>query len=428
MPTGKARKMTDNVPAKSGSQDWDDEYFSTDFTRRQTLDMFAAGGLMAALGPLIGAMSSPAFASTDDEVVRIGYLPITDATALLVAHGMGYFEEEGLKAERPTLIRGWSPLVEGFVAGKFNLVHFLKPIPVWMRYNNNIPVKLMAWAHTNGSGLVVGGHTDITDFSQLGGKQVAVPFWYSMHNIVLQYALRQSGVKAVIKSQGEPIAADECNLQILPPPEMPAALASRKIDAYIVAEPFNAMGEIKAGARMLRFTGDIWKNHPCCVICMHEQATTEKQEWTQKVMNAVVKAQIYASQNKAEVARMMSKDGEGYLPMPAAIVERAMTDYEQDPDYIESGAIKHAAEWGNGRIDFQPWPYPSATKLIVEQMNNTLVGGDTTFLKDLDPQFVADDLVNYDYVRRALEKYPEWMNDPSVNAGDPFNRDEVLSL
>ncbi|WP_394688917.1 ABC transporter substrate-binding protein [Hoeflea sp.] len=420
--------MTDNVPANSGSQDFDDEYFATDFTRRQTLDMFAAGGLMAALGPLIGAMSSPAFASTDDEVVRIGYLPITDATALLVAHGMGYFEEEGLKAERPTLIRGWSPLVEGFVAGKFNLVHFLKPIPVWMRYNNNIPVKLMAWAHTNGSGLVVGGHTDITDFSQLGGKQVAVPFWYSMHNIVLQYALRQSGVKAVIKSQGEPIAADECNLQILPPPEMPAALASRKIDAYIVAEPFNAMGEIKAGARMLRFTGDIWKNHPCCVICMHEQATTEKQEWTQKVMNAVVKAQIYASQNKAEVARMMSKDGEGYLPMPAPIVERAMTDYEQDTNYIESGAIKHAAEWGNGRIDFQPWPYPSATKLIVEQMNNTLVGGDTTFLKDLDPQFVADDLVNYDYVRRALEKYPEWMNDPSVNAGDPFNRDEVLSL
>lgn len=412
----------------TGNLDWDDEYVPSDFTRRQTLDMFAAGGLMAALGPLIGAMNSPAFAAADDEIVRIGYLPITDATALLVAHGMGYFADEGLTAERPTLIRGWSPLVEGFVSGKFNLVHFLKPIPVWMRYNNNIPVKLMAWAHTNGSGLVVGGHTDITDFSQLGGKQVAVPFWYSMHNIVLQYALRQSGVKAVIKGEGEPLAADECNLQILPPPEMPAALASRKIDAYIVAEPFNALGEIKAGARMLRFTGDVWKNHPCCVICMHEQATTEKQEWTQKVMNAVVRAQIYASQNKAEVARLMSKDGEGYLPMPAKVVERAMTLYADDKDYIESGAIKHAESWGNGRIDFQPWPYPSATKLIVEQMNNTVVGGDNTFLNKLDPQFVADDLVNYDYVKAALEKYPEWKNDPSVNPGDPFNREEVLEL
>ena len=404
------------------------EISSSGVSRRQMLDMFAAGGLMASLGPLVSAMNSPSFAAASDEVVRIGYLPITDATALLAAHGLGYFEDEGLKAERPTLIRGWSPMVEGFVSGKFNLVHFLKPMPVWMRYNNKIPIKMMAWAHTNGSALVVGRHTDITDFSHLGGKQVAVPFWYSMHNIVLQYALRKSGVVPVIKGEGEPLAANECNLRILPPPEMPASLASKKIDAYIVAEPFNALGELKAGARMLRFTGDIWKNHPCCVICMHEQATTEKKEWTQKVMNAVVRAQVYASQNKAEVARMLSKDGEGYLPMPGKVVERAMTLYEQDETYIASGAIKHAKEWGNGRIDFQAWPYPSATKLIVEQMNKTVVSGDKTFLDGLDPNFVAEDLVAYEFVKNALEKYPQWKDDPSVNPGDPFNREEVLEL
>ncbi|MEZ5660932.1 MAG: ABC transporter substrate-binding protein [Burkholderiaceae bacterium] len=418
--------MNPNLPSPLVGEP-DENAFPIDHGRRRLLDMFAAGGLVSALGGTIAGMHSPAYAA-EDGVVRIGYLPITDATALLVAHGMGFFKEEGLEAERPTLIRGWSPLVEGFVANKFNLVHLLKPIPVWMRYNNQIPVKLMAWAHTNGSGLVVGRHTDIESFKQLGGKQVAVPFWYSMHNIVLQYALRQSGIKPVIKAEGEVLAADECNLSILPPPEMPAALAARKIDAYIVAEPFNAMGEIKAGARMLRFTGDIWKNHPCCVICMHEAATTQNSEWTQKVMNAVVRSQIYASQNKKEVARLMSKDGEGYLPMPAQIVERAMTRYAGDASYLESGAIKNAAKWGNGRIDFQPWPYPSATRLIVEEMNKTVVGGDATFLKGLDPQHVADDLVDYRYVKAALEKYPAWKNDPSVNPGDPFNRQEVLSL
>jgi len=172
------------------SNEWDDEeYYASDFTRRQTLDMMARGGLAAALGTGLSGIGAPSYAQ-EDEVVRIGYLPITDATALLVAHAKGFFGDEGLEAEKPTLIRGWSPLIEGFVSNKFNLVHFLKPIPVWMRYNNNIPVKVMAWAHTNGSGLVVGRHTDITDFSQLGGKQIAVPFWYSMHNIVLQYALR----------------------------------------------------------------------------------------------------------------------------------------------------------------------------------------------------------------------------------------------
>lgn len=413
----------DNCP--HGKADGDQDYYKADFTRRQTLDMLAAGGLAAAFTTFMGGMVSPALAQTDD-VVRIGYLPITDATVMLVAHGMGYFEDEGLKTERPTLIRGWSPLVEGFAAGKFNLVHLLKPIPVWMRYNNNFPVKIMAWAHTNGSGLVVGKHTDVTEFSQLGGKQVAVPYWYSMHNILLQYALRQSGLVPVIKGEGETIAPNEVNLRVMAPPEMPPALAAAKIDAYIVAEPFNALGELKAGARMLRFTGDIWKNHPCCVICMNENVTTEKQEWTQKVMNAIVRASIYASNNKKEVARMLSRDGEGYLPVPAPVVERAMTHYDADA-YADTNAIQHP-EWGNGRIDFQPWPYPSATKLIVEAMSETVVSGDTTFLKDLDPAFVAEDLVDYKFIKAALDKYPEWKNDPSVNPSDPFNREEMLVL
>lgn len=400
----------------------EDERFR--ITRRQTLDMLAAGGL-GALGTMLGGFGQAARAA-DDDVVRIGYLPITDATALLVAHGMGYFKDEGLEAERPTLIRGWSPLVESFAAGKFNLVHLLKPIPVWMRYNNNFPVKIMAWAHTNGSGVVVGKETGIESFKDLGGKQVAVPFWYSMHNIVLQYALRKSDIKPVIKSQGEPLAADECNLQVMAPPDMPPALAAKKIDAYIVAEPFNALGETKAGGRMLRFTGDIWKNHPCCVLCMNEEVTKKKPEWTQKVMNALVRAEIYASANKKEVAKLLSKDGAGYLPLPAEVIERAMTYYD-DKAYGETNAITHP-EWKLGRIDFQPWPYPSATRLIVEAMNDTVVAGDTTFLKKLDPDFVTKDLVDYAFVKQAMTKYPDWKSSPSVDPADPFTRTEVLAL
>lgn len=396
-------------------------------SRRCFMDQMAAGGLAAAAAATVLPATADAAVPDEDEEVRIGYLPITDATALLVAHAKGYFEEQGLKAVRPTLIRGWSPLVEGFTARKFNVVHFLKPIPVWMRYNNNFPVKIMCWAHTNGSGLVVGKHTTIEDFSQLGGMRIAVPYWYSMHNIVLQIALRANGLTPVIKPESEKIGPKEVNLQVLAPPDMPAGLAARKIDGYIVAEPFNAMGELKAGARMLRFTGDIWKNHPCCVVCMHEDDTVKKPTWTQKVINAIVKAQIYTSANKAEVAELLSRDGKGYLPMPADVVKRAMTLYTDNEGYISSDAIKHE-EWNNGRIDFQPWPYPSATKMIVEAMNKTVVDGDKTFLDNLDPRFVVKDLVNYEYVRTALTKFPEWKNDPSVNPDDPFNRKEIVEL
>ncbi|MDR9498198.1 MAG: ABC transporter substrate-binding protein [Hydrogenovibrio sp.] len=391
--------------------------------REFILDSLAtAGGLAATMG-----LSPQAFANLtppEDEVVRIGYLPITDASALLVAHAKGFFEEEGLKAEKPTLIRGWSPLIEGFAAGKFNLVHFLKPIPVWMRYNNNFPVTITGWAHTNGSGLVVGRHTGIEDFSELGGTQIAVPYWYSMHNIVLQMALKNAGLEPVIQDQTDPLKPNQVNLQIMPPPDMPPALAAKKIDAFIVAEPFNAAGEVLAGAKMLRFTGDIWQNHPCCVTCMHDQDVNERPEWSQKVMNAVVKGALYAQENKEEVAKLLSREGERYLPMKAKVVLKAMTDYspEHYPD-----AIQHK-DWDIGRIDFNPYPYPTATKFIVEQLKETLVGGDMTFLQDLDTDYVTKDLVNYDFVKNAMDNQNAWGRVKGVNMDDPTNRKEVFKL
>ncbi|MGE4501901.1 MAG: ABC transporter substrate-binding protein [Thiomicrospira sp.] len=392
--------------------------------REFILDSMAAAGGLAAL-----SMSGASLANTmpADEVVRIGYIPITDASSLLVAHGMGFFEEEGLKVDKPTLIRGWSPLIEGFAAKRFNLVHFLKPIPVWMRYNNKFPVKITSWAHTNGSGVVVGKDTNITSFEQLGGKQMAVPYWYSMHNVVLQIALRNAGLEPVIQDQNAPLKPNQVNLQIMPPPDMPPALAAKKIDAYIVAEPFNAAGEMLAGGKMLRFTGDIWKHHPCCVVCMHEEDTEKRQAWSQKVMNAVVKGALYAQENKEEVAKMLSREGANkYLPMKADVVLQAMTLYD-DATYGAPDAIKHP-DWDVGRIDFNPWPYPSATEFIVDKLKETLVGGDKTFLSDLDSKFVAQDLVNYDFVKNAMDKHNAWARVKGVNPADPMRREEVFVL
>src|SRR5690606_31226552 len=48
--------------------------------------------------------------------LRVGYLPITDATPLLLAHAQGIYQENGLDAERPTLFRGWAPIAEAFQA------------------------------------------------------------------------------------------------------------------------------------------------------------------------------------------------------------------------------------------------------------------------------------------------------------------------
>ena len=419
--------VADGLPDPKLVLDYDPRFNSVlgpGISRRALLKAGALAAFSGAL-PSMNAWAQKEF----DPVVRIGYLPITDAAALLVAHELGFLKKEGLDSERPTLFRGWSPLVEAFQSHRTNLTHMLNPIPVWARYNNKFPMKITAWDHTNGSALVVGNHTDIKSFKDFGGKQFAVPYWYSNHNIISQMLMRDAGITPVIRSQDAKLALNECNFLVLNPPDMPPALATKKIDAYCVAEPFNALGEIKAGARMLRFTGDVWKGHPCCVVVMHEADVMDpaRAAWTQGIHNAIVAAQLYMGENRKATAQLLSRDGKNYLPFPFEVIDRAMNFY--DPAYYKNPlAIKHV-DWQQSRINFQGWPYSSATKIVVEELRKVVLTGDRAFMKDLTADFVAKDLVNYDFIRKALEKYPKWKNDLSVpQTGNLYNREEVIAV
>ncbi|WP_317581869.1 ABC transporter substrate-binding protein [Kocuria rhizophila] len=111
--------------------------------------------------------------------VRIGYLPISDAAPLLVAHANGYYEDAGVAVARPVLFRSWSSLSEAFVAGKVDAIHMLMPMALYMRYELQADVRITAWNHTNGSSLTV--HPEITDLAGLAGRTVAIPAWWSIH-------------------------------------------------------------------------------------------------------------------------------------------------------------------------------------------------------------------------------------------------------
>lgn len=388
------------------------------FSRR---DIVKLSALLTASGAMPFLNMRKARAQSDDEPVRVGYLPITDATPLLVAHGKGFFEAEGLKVEKPVLFRGWSQIVEAFLAGQVNVVHLLSPITVWARYGSKTPAKVVAWNHTSGSGLTV-GH-DINSVAELGGKTVAIPFWYSIHNVVLQKLLRENGLKPVTRPSGE-IAADEVNLLIMAPSDMVPALAAGQIAGYIVAEPFNAAAEVNQVGKVLRFTGDVWKDHACCVVFMNEQDLSERPEWSQKVVNAMVKAQLWTRDNRAETAQLLSSANEQkYTPHSPEILSRVLTPTDEDlAEYVKTGAIKHP-EWRDRRIDFQPYPFPTYTEELVKLLKETHVEGDRAFLDALDPAFAAKDLVDDSFVKKAIAEAGGLQ---AFGLADSFDRQEVI--
>src|SRR5918993_1668454 len=184
------------------------------FSRR---DIVKLSALFTAAGALPLRRTFEARAQEADAPVRIGYLPITDATPLLVAHGKGFFDAEGVKAEKPVLLRSWAQVMEAFISGQVNVVHLLSPMTVWARFGSKAPAKVVAWNHTAGSGLTVA--PGINSVRDLGGKTVAIPFWHSIHNVVLQMLLRENGLNPVTKRTGT-AAATEVNLVIMAPSDM----------------------------------------------------------------------------------------------------------------------------------------------------------------------------------------------------------------
>ena len=221
--------------------------------------------------------------------------------------------------------------------------------------------------------------------------------------MVLQSLLRDNGLQAVSKPASAALAANEVNLVVLPPSDMPPALAAKRIAGYIVAEPFNALAENLKVGRIQRFTGDVWRNHACCVVFMHEHDLNNRPEWSQKVVNAIVKAQLWTRDNRAEAARLLSKDGENrYTPHAPEVLGRVLAPAPSErQQYLADGAIRHA-DWHEERIDFQPYPFPSYTEELVRRLKDTLIQGDKGFLAALEPAQVAKDLVDDRFVRNAL--------------------------
>lgn len=373
--------------------------------RRDFLRFAGTAGLALAAGPSFlaacGGDSSPSVTTLDTSgmdlgALRLGYLPITDASPLLVAHANGSLDQAGFRTESPTLFRSWADLVEAFQSGSLDVVHLLMPLAVQLRFGADLPLKVVAWNHTNGSALTVAESVGTID--DLAGKTVAIPFWWSIHNVVLQKLLRANNLEPIL--EGDASASDRTvKLVVLPPSDMVPALASGSIAGFIVADPFNALAETTGTGKILRFTGDVWRDHACCVTVVSEDFVTTKPQAAQGLVNALAAAQLAISNDRPGAAKTLSEGK--YLPQPLPAIERALTHYAT-PEYVSNGAIKNS-DWQSERIGFQPYAYPSYTRELVAALRETRIVGDTAFLADIDDATAHAELVAEGLAQSAIE-------------------------
>lgn len=345
----------------------------------------ALGGA-ATLGNLVSAATAPRGVTTDE--LRVGYLPITDAAPLLVAHGDGLYEQQKLIVGRPVLFRSWSSLMEAFLTRQVDMIHLLMPSAIQLRHVLGADVKVVSWNHTGGGAITVAPH--ITEIAQLAGTQFAIPGWWSIHNMLLQRILRAHGLTPVARKSP---SRSEVELVVMGPSDMIPALATGSISGFTVADPFNAGAVAKGVGSLHMLLDEVWRDHACCVTVVHEDLIDKRPGTVQALVDAAVAAQVGIRADRPAAATILS--GKGYLPQPPKAVEVAMTGTVPDP---EGGPDRP-------RIDFHPFPFPSFTSELVRQMRQTVVDGETRFLDGLSPDSVHVDLVDDRFVRMAIDRH-----------------------
>lgn len=170
---------------------------------------------------------------------------------------------------------GWAEIKESLMTGRIQAAYMLAPL-VMDLVDYKIPLKIVSLGHRSGAVIMVHTSSAYRKFSDLRGKLIAIPSRFAVDYLFLRKMLAASGM-----------TAKDIEIIEMPPPDMPAALYTRTIDAYCTGEPFGAAAQRAGYARPLAMTRDQWRNYICCVLTVREDLIRDNKPLVQDLVNHV---------------------------------------------------------------------------------------------------------------------------------------------
>lgn len=329
-----------------------------DFDRRRFIQAIGGGTLAAAISSILpmGAIKAAAMeisGKLEKTKLNIGFVPITCATPIIMAHPLGFYAKYGLDVD-VIKTAGWAVARDKSLNMEYDASHMLTPMPLAMSMGAGSTAKpfiMPAVENINGQAIVLHNkHKDKRDPKQWKGFKFGVPFEYSMHNFLLRYYVAEFGLDP----------DKDIQIRVVPPPEMVANLRAENLDGYLSPDPFNQRAVWEKIGFIHTLTKDIWEGHPCCAFaCSQEFATTNPNTFA-ALFKAIVDATHYSAkhENRKEIAAAISP--KNYLNQPVSVVEQVLTGTYADG----LGAVQKVPD----RIDFDPFPWHSMAVWILTQM------------------------------------------------------------
>ena len=331
--------------------------FPEDATRRAFLRAVGASTAAAAIGAIFPiATASDVFAQTaapEKKDLKVGFIPITCATPIIMASPMGFYAKQGLNVE-VIKTAGWAVIRDKTINKEYDAAHMLSPMPLAITLgvgSNPVPFTMPAVENINGQAITLSmRHKDKRDPKQWKGFKFAVPFDYSMHNYLLRYYVAEAGLDPDTDIQ----------IRSVPPPEMVANLRADNIDGFLGPDPFNQRAVYDGAGFIHILSKELWDGHPCCAFAASKEFVTTQPNTYAALLKAVIEATAFASkqENRKQIAEAIAPAN--YLNQPQTVLEQILTGTYADG----LGAVKKDPN----RVDFDPFPYESFAIWIMTQM------------------------------------------------------------
>jgi NitT/TauT family transport system ATP-binding protein len=258
--------------------------------------------------------------------LRIGFIPLCDAAALIVAVDKGFCAQEGLDVE---LVRevSWSNVRDKLNIGHFDAAHLLAPVAIASSLglgHFKIPIIAPFNLGINGNAITVSPALHRALVAEAGEGVVnplksaqalariarrrrekgeepltfGMTFPYSTHNYHLRFWMAAGGIDP----------DEDVRLVVLPPPYMVDSLAGGHVDGFCVGAPWNSVAVDHGIGYILHFVSDILASAAEKVLAMRQSWAEENPDQVARLVRAHHRAADFIDEvaNREEVCAILA--------------------------------------------------------------------------------------------------------------------------
>ena len=272
--------------------------------------------------------------------LQIGFIPLVDAAALIVAVDRGFAAEEGLEVNLVKEV-SWSNVRDKLHIGLFDAAHLLAPVAIASSLgigHVKVPIAAPFNLGINGNAITVSPSLHAAIMDEIEGDRYdpmataralarvvaarrkrgaepltfAMTFPFSTHNYQLRFWMAVGGVDP----------DQDVRMVVLPPPFMADSLAYGQVDAFCVGAPWNSIAVDRGVGHILHFVSDI-------LVRAAEKVLAVRQSWSERnpdvvagLVRAAARGAAFVEENREETARILSEPNR--IGVDAEVIRRTL--------------------------------------------------------------------------------------------------------